>query len=171
MIASTPKVQVWWGWQTREDQAEVEELFRDQGIDADPCVVTNPTGGEPGFIVEIVAAGAVASFFHGYFESAGQDAWQETKRLVQRLTAWFKTRYPNDPPADRCTLILRGSKGKTTVYLNSDLPDDAYVSLQAIDLRPGWMYRWNPTREEWLRRPWWGAVLVLRGWRKVKVRR
>jgi hypothetical protein len=93
-------VEVWWGWQTAQEQVEIKEIFNSVGIETEPRVVTNPSGGEPGIIVDIVVGGALVSFFHGYFEAAGQDAWEKTRQLVEKTQTWFTERCQLEPPWD-----------------------------------------------------------------------
>lgn len=162
------RVEVCWGWETPEDQQDIREVFRSEGIEADPRVVTHPTGGEPGFIIEIIVAGAFVSFLHGYFEAAGADAWRSTKRLVEKVQAWFKKRYGSEPPWDRCTLILRDRQGRSTIFLTSTLPDKAYRELADLDLRPGRAYRWDESREAWLVSRGWLLGLLSLPWRRVR---
>lgn len=147
-------VEVWWGWQTPHEQVEIEEIFSSVGIEAEPRVVTKPSGGEPGIIVEVVVGGALASFFHGYFEAAGRDAWEKTKQLVDKTQTWFTKRSQLGPPWDKVTLVFRGKRGRTVLYLDSNLPQEAFQALAEIPLRRGRSYRWDHHRGVWISKRW-----------------
>lgn len=147
-------VEVWWGWRTPEDQTEIKEIFSSVGIEAEPKSVTEPSGGEPGIIMEIVVGGALVSFFHGYFEAAGRDAWEKTKQLVEKTQTWFTERHPLEPPWDKVTLIFRGRRGRTVLYLDSTLPEEAFRALAEMPLRRGRSYRWDHGRRAWVSKRW-----------------
>jgi hypothetical protein len=58
-------------------------------------------------------------------------------------------RYSTEPPYDRCTVVLRHVPTETTVYVASDMPDEAFQKLHELELRPGATYVWDENRGEW----------------------
>jgi hypothetical protein len=83
--------------------------------------------GDLPYVVYLSATPAV--FFKGFLEAAGKDGYESLKGLVLKVTEARKGRDGSIVVEDR-----QSREDSTVLVLSADLPDEAFVALEDLDL-------------------------------------
>jgi hypothetical protein len=127
----------------------IEEAFRDAGLPADvqPSIIELSQASTWIVLINIPPT----AFLTAYATAAGADAWGATKRSFTRLRQLVHDlKIANGGGADGRISLEEG--GRPWLLLTSNLPDEAYVQLEDVDMTAaqGGALEWDENRQEWM---------------------
>jgi hypothetical protein len=136
-------------WASPEEVWTVEEAFRRTGLEANVRASVVELSEQLTWIVIISAP--VSMFLSGYFAAAGADAWKATKGLPDRLRQLVRDLKTARGSQQEGRIELEDA-GRAWLLLSSDLPEEAFRQLKAIDwsLAQRGSLRWDDQCRCWM---------------------
>lgn len=117
-------------WASPEEVQAVEETFRQVGLEA--SVRAGVIELSEQFTWIVIISMPASMFLSGYFAAAGADTWSATKRLSDRLRQFVRDLKDARGGKQEGRIELEDA-GRAWLLLSSDLPDEAFRQLEAID--------------------------------------
>jgi hypothetical protein len=117
-------------WASPDEVQAVEETFRRVGLEA--SVRAGVIELSEQFTWIVIISMPASMFLSGYFAAAGADAWSATKNLSDRLRHFVRGLKDARGGNQEGRIELEDG-GRAWLLLSSDLPEEAFRQLEALD--------------------------------------